>query len=198
MLSMSALGAWAQVGTLDKIGAQTVCLTGLAEPYGVINTAGSTYSWQVLGGTSITDWVLTSTTSNLATVLWKTAGTYTVQVFETNALNCVVGSPVTVIVTVNNLPIPAIAGNAAACLNSTGNVYTTQSGMTGYAWTVVGGTITSGGTATDATATITWTSAGAKSVSVNYTNATGCTAASPTVYNVTVNDLPATSPIYHN
>jgi hypothetical protein len=68
--------------------------------------------------------------------------------------------------------------------------------MTGYVWTVTGGTITSD----DATyqPTIKWEATGAKSVSVNYTNLSGCTAASPTVYNVTVNPLPDTSPIWHN
>jgi hypothetical protein len=40
--------------------------------------------------------------------------------------------------------------------------------------------------------TIFWTSAGAKWVSVNYTDANGCSAASATVYNVTVNPLPGT------
>lgn len=44
ILSMSALGAWAQVGTLTQTGDQTVCITGVPEPYGVINTPGSTYT----------------------------------------------------------------------------------------------------------------------------------------------------------
>ena len=38
--------------------------------------------------------------------------------------------------------------------------------------------------------TVTWNTSGAQTVSVNYTNANSCTAASPTVYNVTVNALP--------
>jgi hypothetical protein len=76
-------------------------------------------------------------------------------------------------------------------MGSTGNVYTTQAGMTGYVWTVsAGGSTTAGGTATSNTVTITWNTAGAKTVSVSYTNANGCTAAAPTVFNVTVNVLP--------
>ena len=58
---------------------------------------------------------------------------------------------------------------------SSGNVYTTQSGMTGYTWAVSsGGTITSGqGTNT---VTVTWNTAGTQTVSVTYTNSsiTGC------------------------
>jgi len=63
--------------------------------------------------------------------------------------------------------------------------------MSNYAWSVsAGGTITAGGTATSNTVTVTWTTAGAKTVSVNYANANGCSAAAPVVYNVTVNAIP--------
>ena len=116
----------------------------------------------------------------------------------TNGSGCSAAIPTVYGVTVNDLPVPIITGNAAACLNSTGNVYNVQLGMTNYGWSVSGGTITAGGTSSDASVTITWTSVGAKSVSVNYSNVSGCTAVSPTLYNVTVNPLPATSPIWHN
>jgi len=389
MLLVCALGTWAQVGTLTQTGAQTVCITGVPEPYGVINTTGSTYSWQVVGGTSPTDWVLASTTANTATVLWKTAGNYTVQVFETNALNCLVGSPVTVavtvsplptatigavpatvcqngtapvvtftgadgtapytftytinggvaqtvtttsgnsvtvtaptaasgvftyalvsvqdaspkactnaqtgttivtvnplptatigavpaavcqngtapvvtftgtggtapytftytinggsaqtvtttsgnsvtvtattaasgvftyalvsvqdasgtactnaqtgttVVTVNSLPNPTITGTTPVCETTSGVVYKTETGMSNYVWTISGGgTITGGGT-TD-TVTVTWNTAGAQTITVNYQNANGCTAGTATSKTVIVDALPATSPIYHN
>jgi hypothetical protein len=76
-------------------------------------------------------------------------------------------------------------------MNSTGNVYTTQAGNSNYLWTVsAGGTITAGGGTGNNTVTVTWNTVGAQSVSVNYTNVNGCTAASPNVYNVTVNALP--------
>ena len=51
---------------------------------------------------------------------------------------------------------------------------------------VVGGFITSGGLGTDNTATVTWNTTGLQTISVNYQDVGGCTAASPTVYNVTV------------
>ena len=70
--------------------------------------------------------------------------------------------------------------------------------MTNYVWTIVGGTITAGGSATSNTVTITWDGTGTYSVSVNYTNPNGCVATDPTVFPVTINPLPATSPIYHN
>jgi hypothetical protein len=85
-------------------------------------------------------------------------------------------------------PTPTITGPAQVCVNSTGNVYTTESGQSNYLWTVsAGGTITSGGSNT---ITVTWNTSGAQTVSVNYTNSGGYSATTPTVYNVTVNPLP--------
>jgi len=80
--------------------------------------------------------------------------------------------------TVNsNLPAPIITGPTPVCINSKGNIYSTQSGKTDYLWSISsGGTITAGeGTNS---ITVTWNSSGNQTVSVNYTNATGCT--SPT------------------
>ena len=52
-------------------------------------------------------------------------------------------------VTVNALPVPTITGPAPACVGTTGNVYTTESGMTNYTWTVSGGgSVTAGGNST--------------------------------------------------
>lgn len=84
-------------------------------------------------------------------------------------------------------PVITISGPTPVCTGSTGNVYTTQAGMTNYTWAVSpGGTVTAGGTPTDNTITITWNTAGFRTVSVNYTNSNGCAADSPTVYTVSV------------
>ncbi|MDP4202454.1 MAG: Ig-like domain-containing protein, partial [Bacteroidota bacterium] len=93
-------------------------------------------------------------------------------------------------VTVYALPVPTITGSGAACANSTGNVYSTESGMSNYVWNVSGGTITSGGTSTSNTATVTWGSAGTGTISVNYSNANGCVAAASTNKSITINALP--------
>jgi len=93
--------------------------------------------------------------------------------------------------TVVAAPSPTfISGNTNVCEEDAGEVYTTQAGQQNYAWIVVGGTITAGGTATDNTATVSWNTPGAQSISVNYENATGCAAASPTILNVSVGPLP--------
>ena len=86
-------------------------------------------------------------------------------------------------------PVITLNGPSPVCQNSTGNVYTTEAGMTGYLWSVTGGTITASGTSASNTATVTWTGSGTQSISVNYTNANGCRAAASNVLNVIVNPL---------
>ena len=103
---------------------------------------------------------------------------------------CVSLTRTPVAVTIYSVPVPTLNGPNLVCLNSTGNVYVTDVGKSNYVWVVTGGFISSGGTSTDNTATVTWNSAGARTISVNYTDAGGCTAGTPTVYNVTVNDEP--------
>jgi len=106
------------------------------------------------------------------------------------------GTPITFTITVNPRPVPTITGPTPVCLNSTGNVYTTESGMTNYVWTITGGNITFG--AGTNSITVTWTNVGAQTLTVTYTNTNGCNPLVPTSYTVTVNPLPNTSPIYHN
>ena len=92
--------------------------------------------------------------------------------------------------TVHALPSPTLSGKQSVCLNESGVVYATDAGMSNYSWSIIGGTITSGGTVNDATATVTWTSVGTQSISVNYDNANSCTAVAATGLAVTVNALP--------
>jgi len=88
--------------------------------------------------------------------------------------------------TVFALPAPTftVQPGATAC-SATNVTYTTQAGQTSYIWTFTGvsGTdysITSGGTGTDNTVTLKWLTAGSKTVTINYTNAGGCTAVTAT------------------
>ncbi len=103
---------------------------------------------------------------------------------------CVSVSRTPVLVSINPIPVPGLVGPVSVCETSTGNVYTTEGGMSNYLWTVVGGSITAGGLGTNNTATVTWNTAGPQTISVNYQGPGGCTAASPTVLNVTVNAEP--------
>ena len=61
---------------------------------------------------------------------------------------CASGNPASsdgLTMTVHPYPVPVISGPASVCVNSSGNIYATQAGMTGYEWNVsAGGVITSG------------------------------------------------------
>jgi uncharacterized protein (TIGR02145 family) len=118
------------------------------------------------------------------------SGTVNIQV---TANGCNGPSPMIIrTVIVNTGPTPTLTGPGSPCAGSTGNVYITQSGMTGYNWIIsAGGVITAGGGITDTSVTVTWNTSGPQSVSVSYTGANGCIATAPAIFNVTVNpDLP--------
>ncbi len=147
-------------------------------------TGMSSYAWDITGGT-----ITAGAGTNAITVTWNTPGTQTVSVNYQNPYGCSALVPTVYNVNVLATPVPAITGDPATCVYSTNNTYTTEPGMTGYTWTVsAGGTITNG-TGTNSI-TVTWSSTGSKTVSVNYTNANGCNAPNPTVFNVEVNQVP--------
>ncbi|MGA3014353.1 MAG: hypothetical protein ABSD71_10000, partial [Bacteroidales bacterium] len=101
------------------------------------------------------------------------------------------GDSASLYVTVGQAPVPVISGPNNTCAG-TGKVYTTAAGKTNYQWSVSsGGVITSGGTTTDNTITVTWNIAGTQHVYVNYTDTNGCSADTPTDYPVTVTPSPA-------
>jgi len=166
-------------------GPATACAQSVGNVY--TTQAGNTnYQWTISAGGVITAGAGTSS----ITVTWNATGPQTIGVNYQNSFGCSAISPTSYAVTVNALPTPTITGPATACMASTGNVYSTQAGMTGYTWTVsAGGTVTAGA-GTNAI-TVTWTTSGAKTVSVNYANASSCTAISPTAFNVSVGALPA-------
>ncbi len=139
------------------------------------------YIWNITGATIVSGG---TSTSNTVTVLWG-AGTKAISINYSNSFGCTAATPATL--TGNTGTIPTISGPASSCLNSS-VTYTTQALKTNYTWTVTGGTITAGGTTN--VATIKWTTLGTGSVSVNWTEVTGCSAASPTTIPVTVNALP--------
>ena len=142
------------------------------------------YQWTVTGGTINSGG---TSADNTITVTWDQPGTRIIYVNYSNANGCTGTTSATL--TTSTGTVPAITGTNVLCLNSSG-VYTTQSGETNYTWTPSAGTITAGGTGTDNTATITWTTSGQQTVSVNFTDINGCTPATPTVYPVTVRALP--------
>lgn len=169
-------------------GPLVVCETTAGNIYST-EAGQSNYNWLISAGGTITAGGTGS--DNTVTVTWNTPGPQTVSVNYLNAAGCTALAPTVENITVNARPTPTLAGSADECEGSTGNVYTTEAGQSNYVWVVsAGGSITAGGTGTDNTVTVSWTTAGPQTVSVNYDNAANCDAVSPTVLNVTVNALP--------
>ena len=135
------------------------------------SSAGTTYLW--------------STGATTPSISPTTSGSYTVQV--TNANGCQSSASLATVVTVNTLPTVSftLQPGATACSN-TDVTYTTQASQTNYVWSIPGVlntdyTITSGGTTLSNTVTLKWLTSGSKTVTVNYTNSSGCPAAASSI-----------------
>lgn len=66
-----------------------------------------------------------------------------------------------------------LVGDFEACLGES-FTYTTEAGMSEYVWTVRGGDVVAGGTASDNFVTVLWTSLGEHAVLVDYTDKNAC------------------------
>jgi hypothetical protein len=164
-------------------GPASVCAFSAGNVYSVGTIANAqSYTWTLPAGAVITSGAGTNT---ITVTFDSVSGNVTVAGTGT----CGTGTSSSLSVTVNPQPLPTIGTTSNPCLGSTDNLYFTESGMTGYVWTVsAGGTIMSGqGTET---VMVAWMQAGAQTVSVTYTNSSGCTAVTPTQYAVYVNSPP--------
>jgi hypothetical protein len=135
----------------------TVCELQPNLIYTTPNVPGNSYSWNVTGASSVVNG-----NTNTATVTWGpyTASPGTLTVTETiNSTGCPKTSAVYSVI-LQQRPIPTLTGQVVVCEGSAGNLYLTEPGMSNYDWTIAGGSISSGGTATTNTATVTWTTPG--------------------------------------
>ncbi len=150
-----------------------------------------TFTYNINGGP---DLQVTTVTGNSVTVSVPTniPGIYTYNLLgvrDASSVTCSQAQTGTATVTVHALPVPTITGPGANCLNTT-NTYQTENGngITGYTWNLLsGGTIINQNTFEP---TVTWNAIGIHIITVNYIDANGCTAASPTQKQVTINTLP--------
>lgn len=164
-------------------GPDSVCAGSTGNTY--TTEAGMTdYLWVISPGGMVTGGG--TTTSNSVTVTWTAIGNRSVSVSYTNTNGCTPTTPKLFPVLVSLVPVPEIFGPTSVCVQSAGNVYSTQTGMTGYTWSVSpGGIITS---INDSNAIlVTWNTTGNQYVVVNYTTPAGCTGATPDTLQVNVN-----------
>ncbi len=149
--------------------------------------AGMTgYTWTISAGGTIT----AGAGTNSITVSWNVAGAQTLRLNYTSVAGCTATAPVVFNVTVATRPVPVVTGPANACLGFANNVYSTQAGNSGYTWTISAGGAITAGAGTNAI-TVTWSTTGAKVVTVDYTIPAGCNAVTPTSFNVNVNQTPS-------
>ncbi|MBN2214140.1 MAG: hypothetical protein JW723_07840 [Bacteroidales bacterium] len=153
----------------------------------------------VTGGNTPIAGYLWSNSETTEDITGLTAGSYTVTV--TDAQGCPLDSTFTVAEPA--AVVPSLSGSDTIC-QETIVVYSTDAGMSDYVWVITdvdlptaAHTVTAGGGASDNTITVQWDGYEGHRVSVNYTDGSGCTAASPTELEIWVNKLPETGPEYH-
>jgi hypothetical protein len=164
-------------------GPDVACITS---SYVYSTESGMTgYVWTVSAGGQI----MAGAGTDSVTVIWNSSGAQYVTATYISEFDCPAAAPTTLNVTVGNLTTPTIVGSNLMCENSGLHIYTTQTGYSNYVWTV-----TSGGAIVNGQGTyqieVNWFGAGAQTVSVNYANTYGCSAASPATFGVTVMAYP--------
>ncbi|QOI98199.1 MAG: autotransporter-associated beta strand repeat-containing protein [Flammeovirgaceae bacterium] len=175
--------------TPSVAGVNSVCAGQTGVVYSTTNNAGSTYLWEVSGGT-----IVGPATNNSVTIDWGVAGPGWVRVTETiTATSCSTLTP-NYAVTINPNPTPVVSGTTTVCANQAGLSYSSPN-VPGniYIWSVLGGTITAGGGTNSIT--VTWGSAGSGSVTlIEFIPSTGCvTTSAPLAVTINANPTPAIS-----
>ena len=165
-------------------GPTQVCQGGSGYVYTVTIPNATGYIWTLPVGGTITSGLNT----NSITVSYA-ANALSGYIFVYGTSVCGNGPPAQLGIAMNAPATPSITGPATACINSTGNVYTTQAGMSSYVWTVPAGATIASGAGTNSI-TVSYTTVGAKTITVNYNNANGCAGLTAASYVCTVNPLP--------
>ena len=177
---------------------QTACVGSSASLSVSATGTGLTYQWRkgslIMSNTGNTSGATSATLTFNPVDISDAASNYNVVVNGT-FLPSTTSTSVSLVV--NPLQVPVISGLSSVCQGAMGILYTTQAGMTGYAWAVSNGgnIITGAGTNS---ITVNWYTNGPQTVMVNYISGLGCNAPIATVYNVTVNEVSVSTIIGSN
>jgi hypothetical protein len=190
-LILSGITVYPQFNAGTISGNQNICYnTTPAQVTGTPPTGGNppyNYQWQ-----SSTDSITFTNISGATGINYQpgilTATTWYRQI-QNSPGSCENTNTNVVKIKVNPLPVSTITGTQNLCVSSGNYTYVTETGMTGYSWTVSSGGQIISGLGTNSIQ-VSWNNTGNQSVSVTYINANGCSPASATLLPVTVNPLP--------
>jgi uncharacterized protein (TIGR02145 family) len=166
-------------------GPDTVCKSVNAVTFTVEHiTNASHYFWTVPSGAIITAGL---DTDSIEVRFGPASSSGNLSVYGYNY--CGISDTSVFFVTVKEAPMLDLDGPDSVCVNTEAS-YTATSGMVTYDWNVSsGGTIISGGTASDDTIVINWNIAGQQWITVDATDISGCSAYDPPVMEVFVGDI---------
>jgi subtilisin-like proprotein convertase family protein len=160
-------------------GNNTICAGTSGNLY-TTDSGQNNYVWTISGGT-----IDAGAGTDQVSITWAAAGTKNLNVNYTDANGC--SSDKSAVFIIPPSFTPALTGNLTPCFNATETYITdADAGIHDYVWVIRGGT----GSSTGNTISVVWDQPGPHSVSVNYTNGSGCSAVSPTEKNITINALP--------
>ena len=170
--------------TARPTGPARVCQADGPYTYNTQQTAGSTYGWQIIGGTQV------STTGASVVVNWTRAGIGKIVVTESSnpAGGRCLGTSDTLFVTVLPSPVAQqISGPARFCFGTSGTYSVPNVTGSTYRWTLTGGPAP---TTTGNSVTLTGLAAGTYTLTVTETNSAAC-AGPVATRTFTVDPLPA-------
>ncbi|HNY01866.1 MAG TPA: T9SS type A sorting domain-containing protein [Bacteroidales bacterium] len=163
-----------------------VCRGASGVVYSIPVIANATgYAWSVPPGAQI---VSGFNTRSITVDFTANAVSGDIQVYGTNLCGNSAGSSLTV--TVSSPHTPTISGPASVCAGTTGAVYSTQPGKSGYLWSVSGGGMIVSGAGTYRV-TIDWGAAGSGTITAGYFESSGCFGSGTIA--VTIRPLPPVS-----
>lgn len=128
-LAVISIGAMAQGGLTPLVNSKH---TYTVTP----GNAGNTFLWTVVEGVAGTDYTITNGGTASATILWKTAGTYTLRFTETNSLLCSTLKTATVVVSQNTFDV-STSSPTATCNSADGQAnYASATATTAITFTI--------------------------------------------------------------
>jgi gliding motility-associated-like protein len=158
----STIEVWiSKPGIPNIVGKKVVCPNASGIEYKLVNSLpGSSYTWNVMGGT-----INGSQNSNSIFVKWGNQGNGSVSVFEIDRFGCRGDDGTLPVLKDYDLVLDSISGDTSLCENTLQVKYfVPYTPGTVYNWNVLGGTISSGNLSNEIT--VDWGAAGTGSLSM--------------------------------